>query len=488
MSEDRLVKKLASQWKNENRYKNFGSCLRQMRIQGIRGLDDLTININFPITAISGLNGTGKSTVGQVSVCAYRKPIGAKTYNRYYIVSFFPVSILDPKPFHDGARITYQFQTDTINSPQDVTVSRALKEWSGYKRQPERQCHYVGFTLYIPKVEQRDRTVYGAKDLVEGFKRPIDKETRDRVANILGVSYDEVAFQGVTHLKKEIEVGTVTRGGASYSESHMGFGEGRVLYMVDLLENSPTKSLFVLEEPETSLHEEAQHRLGRYLLDVCERRKHQIILSTHSSILLSSLPPDARKFLARRANKVEIYDGIAGSHARSLLSGGHHKALQICVEDAFAKLILQAMLLRGDKSLVKAVNITPVGAKQTVREAVRLLKNMEIAGIGIRDADVGDAPMEGLYTLPGTRPPEVELFKNEQVCNALESKFGVDFKSWFANHEAVDHHEWMEAMAKEAGVDAAYLEPVLAEIYVGSMDDTTIDTIVASIRQSLPNS
>lgn len=486
MGEDKLVSKLLSQWKSENRYKNFGSCLRSIRIQGFRGLSDVSINVNFPITAVSGLNGTGKSTIGQISVCAYKKPVGAQKYNRYYVVNFFPVSILDLKPFLDDARVTYQYQTDIAESPQDVTVSRAAKEWSGYKRQPERQCHYVGFTLYIPKVEQRDRTIYGAKDLTEGVKRLVDQGTRDKVANILGASYEEVAFQGVQHLKKDIEVGTVTRSGVRYSESHMGFGEGRVLYMIDLLENSPPQSLFVLEEPETSLHEEAQHRLGRYLLDVCERRKHQIILSTHSSILLSSFPSEARKFLARKNGVVEVYDGIAGGHARSLLSGGHHKALQICVEDKFAVMILQAIMLRGDKSLVKAVNISPVGSKQTVREAVRLLRNMEIAGIGIRDADVGGAPMEGLYTLPGTRPPEIELLNNEAVCKVLLDKFGVDFKAWIANHGDIDHHDWVEAMAKEAGVSPDYMEPVLASEYVDSLDKEKIDEIVGVIRKSIP--
>ena len=46
----------------------------------------------------------------------------------------------------------------------------------------------------------------------------------------------------------------------------MGFGEGRVLYIVDKLESAPQQSLFVLEEPETSLHENAQYELAKYLL------------------------------------------------------------------------------------------------------------------------------------------------------------------------------------------------------------------------------
>lgn len=481
-----ISEKLSAQWREANRYRNFGSCLRSLRIQGFRGLADLTVDFDFPVTAISGLNATGKSTIGQIAVCAYKKPATAQKYGRYYVANFFPVSILDPTPFTEDARSTYQYETDVPDAPQDVTVSRARVEWSGYKRQPERQCHYVGFTLYIPKVEQRDLTVYGSRNLVEAQRRPIDNATRDKVANILGLTYEEVAFQGVTHGTRNAEVGTVSRNGSRYSESHMGFGEGRVLYMLDLLENSAPQSLFIIEEPETSLHEDAQNRLGNYFLDVCERRKHQIILSTHSSVLLSALPSPARKFLARGRQGVEVYNGIAGSHARALLSGGAQKALQVCVEDKAAQLILQLIVLKADRPLIKALNISPVGSKQTVQEAVRLMRDMGVPGIGIRDADVGEAAAQGLYNLPGTRPPEVELFQSASVLEKLDERFSVNFGDWHANNSDVDHHHWMSTMAHQIGVAKEYLESSLAEAYVDSLDDEVVQRVIRAIVENLP--
>lgn len=47
-----------------NRYANFGPALKSIHIQGFRGINDLTVDFQYPITAISGLNGAGKSTVG----------------------------------------------------------------------------------------------------------------------------------------------------------------------------------------------------------------------------------------------------------------------------------------------------------------------------------------------------------------------------------------------------------------------------------------
>ena len=112
--------------------------------------------------------------------------------------------------------------------------------------------------ISIPKVERKDLSIYGAKNLQFTEKREIDPDVIQKLARILGQKYDDVAFQGVSHKNKESEVGIATRLGYSYSENNMGFGEGRVLYTVDKLENSPEHSLFILEEPETSLHENAQ--------------------------------------------------------------------------------------------------------------------------------------------------------------------------------------------------------------------------------------
>src|SRR5690606_26283745 len=125
----------------------------------------------------------------------------------------------------------------------------------------------------------------------------IDAEVIGKMARIIGHKYDDLMFQGISHRGKDAEVGIASRLGYSYSENNMGFGEGRVLYIIDKLENSPKRSLFIFEEPETSLHESAQHQLAKYLLDVCDRRHHQIILSTHSSVIINALPPESRKLI-----------------------------------------------------------------------------------------------------------------------------------------------------------------------------------------------
>ena len=132
-----IANKLASKYQEINRYKNFGSCLRHFEVNGFRGIEGVDLSLDFPVTAISGLNGAGKSTIGQLAMCAYRKPTTAVHYKRQYVKDFFPVSVADPSPFKSDANVIFHYETDDHKKTQDVTVSRQQSEWSGYKRQPE---------------------------------------------------------------------------------------------------------------------------------------------------------------------------------------------------------------------------------------------------------------------------------------------------------------------------------------------------------------
>jgi len=141
------TKQLIQKYDRQRRYTNFGPTIRSITIDGFRGINGLTVPFEYPIAAISGLNGSGKSTVGQICLSGYKKPTTATDYKRFYVRDFFPASIADPNPFHDNSSISFVYETDDHANPQQLTVKRANAEWSGYKRQPERKCFYVGFTI-----------------------------------------------------------------------------------------------------------------------------------------------------------------------------------------------------------------------------------------------------------------------------------------------------------------------------------------------------
>lgn len=479
-----IAEKLKQQFLEKNRFKNFGPILRKIHIDGFRGINTLDLEFDFPITVISGLNGAGKSTLGQLAICAFKQPVNAVSYKRQYIKYFFPISSADPKPISDTAKVIYSYETEDSKKPQEVTIKRANSAWGGYKRQPEKHCYYVGFTVYIPKVERRDLSVYGGATLLFTDKRDIGIDVINKMANIIGHQYDHVTFQGVSHKNVELEVGIATRLGYSYSENNMGFGEGRILYIVDQLENSPEQSLFVLEEPETSLHESAQHEFAKYLLDVCLRKKHQIILSTHSSTIIKALPPESRKLLLRDANGVTIRNRISSNQVRSILSSGHIRDLDICVEDIFAKVLLIEIIRVKKSELLKVVAIHDIGDKDAVREAVRVLKHTGKKAIAIRDADVGAAPKDSLFSFPGTKPPEKEVFEHPKVQGMLKIKYGIDVSWTLQKNSVTDHHHFAKCLASEAETDESVIRTNAIETYIAEMS-VEFDGLIAVIETEL---
>ncbi len=52
-------------------YKDF---LERVTIKQLRGIKNLTVDFNFPVTVVAGINASGKSTV--LFACAYQAAFG----------------------------------------------------------------------------------------------------------------------------------------------------------------------------------------------------------------------------------------------------------------------------------------------------------------------------------------------------------------------------------------------------------------------------
>ena len=48
--------------------------LTEIHLQGIRGIDDLRVVFDYPVSVIAGGNASGKSTVLFAAACAYKVP------------------------------------------------------------------------------------------------------------------------------------------------------------------------------------------------------------------------------------------------------------------------------------------------------------------------------------------------------------------------------------------------------------------------------
>ncbi|WP_146672282.1 AAA family ATPase, partial [Escherichia coli] len=94
-----------------------------------------------------------------------------------------------------------------------------------------------------------------------------------------------------------------TRGGTAllssdkltYTESFAGSGEFAIVSLILNIYSAKPNSLILLDEPEVSLHPGAQKRMMDVLYSIVEQKKHQVVISTHSPVIVNTLPKDAIK-------------------------------------------------------------------------------------------------------------------------------------------------------------------------------------------------
>jgi predicted ATPase len=140
---------------------------------------------------------------------------------------------------------------------------------------------------------------------------------------------------------------------AKYSEAYAGSGEMAIVRLVHEVLNAKDYSLILLDEPEVSLHPGAQSRLKNFLLEQIKRKKHQIILTSHSPSIVEELPKEAIKVLYQnpRNGRFLIKENLTSKEAFYHIEYPVDTKNKIIVEDVLAKYILDGVLSEmGDET------------------------------------------------------------------------------------------------------------------------------------------
>lgn len=466
----------------QGRYDNFGEMVMQVHVQGFRCHKNTLIDIMSPIAAFSGRNGTGKSTLLQLLAVSHAPPDGE--LRPFFIRDFFLVNSLDPAPFTPDATVTYKFwQKDRSLKP--LTLSRSPSGgWNGYRRRPLCTILFAGVGLYLPRIEKRDFIVRNWAKLLVSRAAAVSDRIKQWTCTVLGQSYDSIESDTVVHNMQQAEIVCVARGGMRYSEVHMGFGEGRSQHLINALERLPDRSLVLIEEPETSLHASAQHELGRYLVDVAITRRHQLFLTTHSEYILNALPTASRIYLERTTDGIVARGSLTPCQVQSLLTDGHRKALTILVEDDCAQSVLREILRRFDVNFLTTVSIVPGGDKDKIANTVRGLRGTRLPVACVRDGDKEGAPRENIFKLPGTLPPEKEMFRNDSVVSFMREKYGVSLCDFAVRLRGVNHHEWFRRLSEYVSVGESVLTAEVARVYAAALPLNEVTVLVDLLKEA----
>ncbi len=369
------------------------------------------INFDFPITILVGKNGSGKSsTLHALYGAPYWKSCS----------DFWFSTEVDPIEETGGAgrnRFFYGYKEDKDSEVKEVMKTRMRRGSKTKEEDPDywetskpikkdgmvaqtrndpvkKNVVYLDFRAEVSAFDKifhfsrgdiskkkdllRKRSKYlnrlfngeamrfpGVPDEKVGTVNELDDKVKQKISFILGKEYVSIKVAEHSLFKNPgTSIYVKTKLSSRYSEANAGSGEVAVIQLVKKIEESEEYSLILLDEPEVSIHPGAQEKLKAYLIDATKRKKLQVVISSHSPILIRDMPSEAIKlYITNPQGQFEVKENVDYREAFYDLEDCVSDKKIIFCEDFAAKNIVEKVLERMDKSQYFDVEFNPGGEK-----------------------------------------------------------------------------------------------------------------------------
>ena len=471
--------------------RKFAKYLIKAHIVKLRGIEDQEVFFDFPVSAIIGINGGGKTTVLGAAGLAY--------------IGIEPRTFFSRGGTYDPNMKDWKIQYEYLNRPDE---QHALPSTATYKSQKwdrknvKRDVFFFGVTRTIPAIERKElRKCASGQFKVDADKiSNFEDSVRINAGRILGKKLDgfrniEIDDSGEIKFMQ----GSLDNGDA-YSEFHFGAGESSIIRIVAAVEAAPQYALILVEEIENGLHPIAVEKLVEYLIDAAKRKSIQTIFTTHSNHALKLLPHKA----IWSVSDGKLRQGKLDIESLRALTGKLEKQAAIFVEDAFAKVLVEAALRRLEDSLLEVCEVHAMeGDSIAIRTTQEHRKNpaIETNAFCILDGDSehNEKSEEGIFKLQGGAP-EIEVYgkvlekweifggrltvalnKPPEIQDAVREQLEE------VRNEVGDHHLLFVRAAERLGyLPTSTVEQAFCTLYA-EIDEHNVAQIVKSLKAELLN-
>ena len=388
--------------------------IRHIRFPFFKNLaEGSKIDFEYPITALVGQNGTNKSSV-------LRALFG--TPNNYSLGSLWFSTDVDEIKDGGRSRFIYGYYDKATDSIVEVIKTRISKENDPDYWEPSRPLKsdnmapmpstkistnqlrtrwkaidknviYLDFRATIsafdkffyhsdfhtyPKKDYLRKRSQMLKDIIDNDLKKyqphkgkkdklfvntlLEKSKVEAISKILGRKYTSIRLIEHSLFTNDKAPTIILQSeNLKYSEAFAGSGEFAVSILVHKLMDSPDASLILLDEPEVSLHPSAQCQLMEFLSEQALKKKHQIVISTHSSTIVKDLPKNAIKLfcLNDKIGKVDVLQNVSPEESFFIL-GERIDKRTVIVEDRLAKRFVEKALKAGGEALLNSFEVKHV--------------------------------------------------------------------------------------------------------------------------------
>ncbi|MEN5084639.1 AAA family ATPase [Bosea sp. TWI1241] len=412
------------------RDRSYKQYLARLTLKKVRGFSDEPISFDFPVTAIIGPNGGGKTTVLGAAAIIYR--------------SVPPRAFFAKSGKYDGGMQDWSIEYEIID--RDSAPKGSLQRTASFKNLKwnrdalARETLLFGVSRTVPASERRELLICTARKFQVPDNRVVDlsKDVCEYISRILGK--DVFGFKQL----KVYESGDVTLltgktgDGVGYSEFHFGAGESSIIRMVAAIEAAEDQALVLIEEIENGLHPVATIRLVEYLVWAAERKKIQVIFTTHSNEALKPLPSKA----VWSATKDKLFQGKLDVASLRAITGQVETASVIFVEDEFAKIWMEAILRQSSKPIIEHFQVHAMsgdGAAVSMNKYHNANPAIKFPSVCVIDGDSRqtDNEDEKVYRLPGGSPEAFVFDKCIELWPQIGGKLSVALLQRFEDSEKV---------------------------------------------------
>lgn len=336
--------------------------------------------------------------------------------------------------------IEYEIIDRELSARASVQRTASFKSLKWNRDALNRQTLLFGVSRTVPASERKELLSCTSRKFSVPDSRvaSFSQEINEAVSRILGK--DVSGFKEIkVHANGNVTLLTgQTADGVGYSEFHFGAGESSIIRMVAAIEAANDHALVLIEEIENGLHPVATIRLVEYLIWAAERKKIQVIFTTHSNEALHPLPSKA----VWSATKDKLFQGKLDVASLRAITGQIETASVIFVEDEFAKIWMEAILRQSNRAIIDHFQVHAMSGDGTAvamnkyhnaNPAVRVPSVCVLDG----DSQQADDPIQKVYRLPGGAPEAFVFDSCIDQWSAIGGKLSVALLQRYEDSENV---------------------------------------------------
>lgn len=443
--------------------------LKSLEIKNFRHVENQTIEFGDSLTVISGLNGTGKSSILGLAGHIFTSPDKKQKSLLNKDFSTVQSEVFRFCPEYDYNNI-YEYTVYIEEVPGGGVIHKNAKtrfipsenrlkfDIDGRKNKYPYPVIYLGLKRLFPNANESKFNTSNS-ELSNSDKNFYIGEA----SNIMVVNNNHAGVERVTTQNKDylgIKTDKYAAAGNSAGQDNIG---QIITAIMSFKKFYPNGGILLIDELEATLFPAAQLNLIKRLYQYSKAYKLQIIFTTHSLEIIKYLfdknYQDVKFNFLELSNKKVInqknatFDYIKHKiRAEARQSTPEENIKQVICEDELAAFWIKGLISRTDISAKIRINYKNMNdgcIKQLAESKMKCFDNF----IFVLDGDCRNKPqyqnLKNVVFLPGNEPPEMVMFKflhalsdddnfwqNEQLFD-----YSVCFNGYMDNPDDINRHK-----------------------------------------------